>query len=81
MPAPALGRWRLSSWGLRQWVWGVNQTHVITLEVVDKAGRGFHVLPRRWTVERMLAWLLSYRRHSRDDKEHVETSAATIQAV
>jgi putative transposase len=36
---------------LQQWVWGLKQTHKITLEVVDKAGPSFQVLPRRWTVE------------------------------
>jgi putative transposase len=64
---------------LRQWVWGLKQTQKITLEVVDKTGRGFHVLPRRWTVERTFAWLLNYRRHSRDYEVRVENSEAMIQ--
>jgi putative transposase len=64
---------------LRQWVWGVKQTHKITLEVVDKTGPGFHVLPRRWVVERTFAWLLNYRRHSRDYEVHTENSEAMIQ--
>jgi putative transposase len=64
---------------LRQWVWSMKQTHKITLEVVDKTGRGFHVLPHRWTVERTFAWLLNYRRHSRDYEVHVENSEALIQ--
>jgi putative transposase len=64
---------------LRQWVWGVKQTHTITLEVVDKTGPGFQVLPRRWTVERTFAWLLTYRRQSRDYEGHPENSEALIQ--
>jgi putative transposase len=64
---------------LQQWVWGVKQTHKITLEVVDKTGPGFHVLPRRWTVERTFAWLLNYRRHSRDYEVCTENSEALIQ--
>jgi putative transposase len=38
------------------------------LEIVDKqpGQSGFHVLPRRWVVERTLAWLGRYRRLSRD---------------
>jgi len=64
---------------LRQWVWGVKPTHKITLEVVDKTGPGFQVLPRRWTVERTFAWLLNYRRHSRDYEAHPENSEALIQ--
>jgi len=64
---------------LRQWVWSVKPTHKITLEVVDKTRPGFHVLPRRWTVERTFAWLLNYRRHSRDYEVRVENSETLIQ--
>jgi len=64
---------------LRQWVWGVKPTHKITLEVVDKTGPGFQVLPRRWTVERTFAWLLNSRRHSREYEAHPENSEALIQ--
>jgi putative transposase len=64
---------------LRDWVGSVKQTHKITLEVVDKIGPGFRVLPRRWTVERTFAWLLNYRRHSRDYEVRTENSEAMIQ--
>jgi putative transposase len=64
---------------LRQWVWSVKPTHKIDLTVVDKIGPGFQVLPRRWTVERTFAWLLNYRRHSRDYEVRVENSEALIQ--
>jgi putative transposase len=64
---------------LRQWVWGLKPTHKIALTVVDKKGPGFHVLPRRWTVERTFAWLLNYRRHSRDYEVRTENSEAMIQ--
>jgi putative transposase len=64
---------------LQQWVGSLKQTHKITLEVVEKTGPGFHILPRRWTVERTFAWLLNYRRHSRDYEVHVENSEALIQ--
>ena len=64
---------------LRQWVWGLKQTHKITLEVVTNPGPGFQVLPRRWAVERTFAWLLNYRRHSRDYEVRTENSEAMIQ--
>ena len=48
---------------LKTWVAQLKQTHKINLEVVKKKGTGFTVLPRRWVVERTLAWLLNYRRH------------------
>jgi putative transposase len=64
---------------LRQWVWSIKQTHKIALTVVDRRGPGFQVLPRRWTVERTFAWLLNYRRHSRDYEVRTENSEALIQ--
>jgi putative transposase len=64
---------------LREWVWGVKQAHKITLAAVDKAGPGFHVLPRRWAVERTFAWLLNDRRHSRDYGALTTHSEAMIQ--
>ncbi len=32
----------------------------------DPATRGFTILPRRWTVERTLGWLMNHRRLARD---------------
>jgi transposase len=39
---------------------------------------GFHVLPRRWVVERTFAWLVTYRRLSKDYEELPATSEALI---
>lgn len=39
---------------------------------------GFHVLPRRWVVERTFAWLGGYRRLSKDYERVPETSEALI---
>jgi len=39
----------------------------IQVEVVKRpTGKGFHVLPRRWIVERTLGWLMQNRRLVRD---------------
>jgi transposase len=39
----------------------------IHVEVVKRpTAKGFHVLPRRWVVERSLGWLMQYRRLVRD---------------
>ncbi|WP_199443577.1 IS5 family transposase [Umezawaea beigongshangensis] len=39
----------------------------IRVEVVKRiAATGFHVLPRRWVVERTLGWLMQHRRLARD---------------
>jgi transposase len=50
---------------LLEWAAGILRT---TLHVVRKpAGqRGFTVIPRRWAVERTLAWLTAHRRLARD---------------
>jgi len=60
----------LSNWGLTQFEY--------PLEVVRKRKRqrGFHVLPRRWVVERTFAWLSRWHRLS-NDYERKPTSSET----
>lgn len=52
----------------------------MTVEVVHRpAGqRGFQVLPRRWVVERTLAWLTAHRRLARDYDHLPERSTSFI---
>lgn len=40
---------------------------------------GFHVLPRRWVVERTFGWLGRCRRLAKDYEEHTENSETYIQ--
>ena len=51
-----------------------------TLEIVRKPAdqRGFAVIPRRWAVERTLAWLTAHRRLARDYERDPATSEAMI---
>lgn len=65
--------------GLVQGVSDVKHTHKIDLEVTGKEGKGFQVIPWRWTGERTFAWLLKDRRHSRDYERLTRTSEALIQ--
>ncbi|MFE5681478.1 IS5 family transposase [Streptomyces erythrochromogenes] len=44
----------------------------------DPTTRGFSVLPRRWTVERTLGWLMNHRRLARDYEAHPHRSEAMI---
>jgi transposase len=59
-------------WTGIRWVWvGPGQEPPII-------PRGFHVLPRRWVVERTFAWLIMYRRLAKDYEELPATSEALI---
>ena len=51
-----------------------------TLQIVPKleGQQGFVVLPRRWVVERTFAWLMKFRRLSKDFEERQESSEAWI---
>ncbi len=52
----------------------------MTLEIVSKPKdqRGFAILPRRWVVERTLAWLMRWRRLVRDYERLPETHEAFV---
>ena len=51
-----------------------------TLEIVKRSdlARGFEFLPRRWVVERTLAWLNRNRRLAKDFEALLETAAAWL---
>ena len=59
------------------WVWPGMQ---ITPEMVAafKRPRGFRHLPRRWVVERTLAWIGRYRRMSKDYEYQTSSSEAMV---
>ena len=43
-----------------------------------QAARGFVVLPKRWIVERTLAWISRNRRLARDYERHTRKAAAFV---
>ena len=43
-----------------------------------KDASGFVVLPRRWVVERSLAWMMHVRRHARDYERLIQHSETLI---
>jgi len=63
--------------GLPDWV---RQTYGWILQTVLRpvGVKGFTVLPKRWIVERTLAWLARHRRHSKDYERTAASSEAVI---
>jgi transposase len=67
----ATGDRRLRPWVARTGPW--------TLEIVKQSDLPrFVVLPKRWTVERTLAWISRNRRLPRDYKRHTRKAAALV---
>lgn len=64
---------------IRAWVAGLKKTYKILLEVVENTQPGFHLVKRRWVVERTFSWLFNYRRHSKDYEVLTQNSEAMIQ--
>jgi putative transposase len=50
----------------------------IKWKIVSKKGGPFKVLPKRWVVERSIAWLNNFRRLTKDYEKNVECSKAMI---
>lgn len=50
------------------------------IEVIKRSGdqKGFHVLPRRWVVERTFGWMIRWRRLVRDYAKRIDVSKAII---
>jgi putative transposase len=63
---------------VKHWWTGVRWVWVGPGQEPPTIPSGFHVLPRRWVVERTFAWLLMFRRLSKDYEELPATSEALI---
>jgi putative transposase len=63
--------------GLPEWT---EETCGWRLEIVSRPAeaRGFVVVPRRWAVERTIAWICRNRRLSKDYEELAETTEAWV---
>ena len=62
----------------KHWWTGVQGFWVRPGQEPPKIPTGFHVLPRRWVVERTFAWLGRYRRLSKDYERLPETEEIFI---
>lgn len=65
---------------LEQWVKDIRSRQRLSLDIVkrDPNSVGFHVLPKRWIVERTFAWLMKCRRLRCDYERCVKNSVAMI---
>ena len=65
------------------WVWALRSWRQVRLEVVKRLEglKGFHVLPKRWVVERTFGWLNRYRRLSKDYEFLTQTSESMIRVA
>ena len=65
---------------LLQWVSTLRRDNPVELEIVKRSDqlKGFHVLPRRWVVERTFGWLGRQRRLSKDYELLTQTSETMI---
>lgn len=59
--------------------WAKRHLH-LTIKTISrpKDTTGFIVLPRRWVVERSLAWMMNARRHARDYERLIQHSETLI---
>jgi putative transposase len=72
--------WVDGTYGGAEWMGWVKDKYRLVLEAVlrTEEQKGFSVLPRRWVVERTLAWLSQSRRLSKDYEELSTTSETFI---
>ena len=56
----------------------VYRSNKIQLDIAKRSEQKFEVIPRRWVVERTIAWVNRYRRLSKDYEYRTTTSEAMV---
>jgi putative transposase len=67
------------NYALEKWMADQRLPYRIAVVSRPEDKKGWVKLPKRWVVERTLAWLGRYRRLSKDYEKRTETSAAAVQ--
>ena len=70
--------WQCTVEIVKHWWTGLRWVWVAPGQAPPMIPSGFHVWPRRWVMERTFAWLVSYRRLSKDYEQLPATSEALI---
>jgi transposase len=72
--------WADGAYQSAAWIKKIAEKYKIVIEVVTRAPeqKGFVVLPRRWVVERSIAWINRARRLSKDFEGSIFTSAGFV---
>lgn len=72
--------WTDGGYQSAKWIEDISNRYNIKIEVVKRSSeeKGFSVLPRRWVVERSIAWINRARRLSKDFEGSVYTSVGFV---
>jgi putative transposase len=73
------GDGKYHNYELYAWVAAHRRPYRVAVVSRPEGAEGWVKLPKRWVVERTLAWLGRYRRLSKDYEKLTETSAAMVQ--
>lgn len=70
--------WADSGYSGQDMINHVQRSAKIQLDITKRSEQQFEVIPRRWVVERSIAWINRYRRLSKDYEYRTTTSEAMI---
>jgi putative transposase len=70
---------KYNNYALEKWMVDHGLPYRVAVVSRPEDKKGWVKLPKRWVVERSLAWLGRYRRLSKDYEKRTETSAAAVQ--
>jgi putative transposase len=73
------GDGKYPNYGLYEWLSVHRRPYKVAVVHRPDGADGWVKLPKRWVVERTIAWLGRYRRLSKDYEKLTETSAAVVQ--